>query len=628
MTAALALATTLSGCGGGGGSAVGASTGGSVLPPGATFSKIARVTFTTAKQSVQAATGTTSTTGVPDGQISQPNQVRNLKLQVLDVVNGETSLIKEVTREVPPFQGEIVVPDIPPGNHLLSFSATDSEGRLIFGAEQTAQFSAGASTFVDFIATPIEVLNSETFRGGRIQAERFAFVLAASQSPYTINQATFVEEGGRLIIEPGVRINFVATGELIVRGGRLTAVGTADQPIVMIRGNSTLTAGNRLSFFNTKPDPIRSRISFAAISEASTGILLIGSDVSVTNNDLRSVSVGIFTTASSETGSVVKSTGKVTANTIRATSAGIFVRGSNTQVTSNVIEGSSVGIFMEDASSLVENNQISNNRASGIRMDRCTSTVLNNNKITQTSGVMNVGINVMASNALLSQNHIRATSSAVQVQQGQTVPSSGIRTGISILKSVSGSANTDRLVLDHNTIEGAVGAAIAIIAADPVIRFNTLVGSAGLTAGVQDRAVTIDCVTQDCPGLGLATTKILPKQPLLIGNNIVNFTKEAVAGDPLFTLIFQNQSVAGGGVLGSSLPGGGNYVAGNNSVTAPESTVSGTVDQVFDTTTSQIKSVDAILSTTSSAVIGAGAPNTSVPPVSAAGTATGGGNLN
>jgi hypothetical protein len=151
-------------------------------------------------------------------------------------------------------------------------------------------------------------------------------------------------------------------------------------------------------------------------------------------------------------------------------------------------------------------------------------------------------------------------------------------------------------VLDHNTVQRSYLANVVIAGADPVVRFNELSGARG-GASSSGYGVMVSGVGQ-----------ILPKQPLFLGNNIRNNAGLAIGPDPSAPVGVQEGPSSGGGVLGSVEAGGGNYVADNSGVSGADTTVSGTVDQVFDVSTPQIESVDAILSVTTAPMTGSGAP--------------------
>ncbi|MBI3893489.1 MAG: hypothetical protein HY303_18380, partial [Candidatus Wallbacteria bacterium] len=221
---------------------------------------------------------------------------------------------------------------------------------------------------------------------------------------------------------------------------------------------------------------------------------------------------------------------------------------------------------------LVENNELTDTTSLGINIVDCPSAFVNKNSLHQVSAQMNTGIQLR--------------NSGPQVTQNRVLGSSGLEAGIVVVDCVSGADVSTRLALDHNTVTKASFGAVLVFSSDPVVRFNELAN--GFVGVVVE---------------GLDT--ILPKEPLIFGNNIRGNQSFAVGRQPVGVAAATS---SGGGILGSALAGGANFISGNNGEPGADLTVQGTVDQRFDVSTPQIDSVDAILSSTGTAVAGAGAP--------------------
>ncbi|TPW11917.1 MAG: parallel beta-helix repeat-containing protein, partial [bacterium] len=443
----------------------------------------------------------------------------------------------------------------------------------------------GEAAFVDFVGTPVADVSAFNYHGGQLPPEPFTYLMTKAGSPYHITDVIGIPAGVRMIIEPGVTLQFDADNTVDSLGhahpadmkveGRLLAVGTSEQPIVFTRYRSgTASQRPRILFFRdrvTSSDPIQSRVRFADILNSATGVEIQDSDVSISANLFENVSNGVVAGKNAAS--------RVVGNVIAASSTGIYITSAATEVTRNQVSGGSYGIALQKASSLVEGNAVSNASEAGIWLSSSPLCVVNANTVRTTSIQSHWGIYAGGSNALISQNRVERTTSGL------------LYGGIYVTGCVSGSSSTDRLVLDHNTVQRCYLANLVIAGSDPVVRFNELSLADG-GASASGYGVVID-------GLG----RLLPKQPLFLGNNLRSNERLAVAPDPA-----SKSTPRGGGVLGSAEAGGGNYVADNASVSGPDATVRGSVDQVFDVTTPQLESVDAILSVTTSPVAGAGAP--------------------
>ena len=83
--------------------------------------------------------------------------------------------------------------------------------------------------FSAFLALPVWAQGT---LGGVVRGE---VILGAAQSPWSITSTVTVPTGSSLIIEPGVRVEFVEGSGLVVEGGRLVAEGSEGLPITFSR---------------------------------------------------------------------------------------------------------------------------------------------------------------------------------------------------------------------------------------------------------------------------------------------------------------------------------------------------------------------------------------------------------
>ncbi|MBI3891184.1 MAG: right-handed parallel beta-helix repeat-containing protein [Candidatus Wallbacteria bacterium] len=612
----MGLLALVAGCGGGSGS----------QGAGAGVSK--SIALRLAKVDLASA-GIAGVTTVP-----QPQDARLLVLRLYEGASVQGKVVRELDIQVPPFTGIAALREIAPGDHLLSVQALDASGRAIFSDEAIVTFRAADVSFAEFVVAPVIDLGRAAFHGGLLPPSVATYVLATAGSPYDIERPIVVPAAARLVIDPGVTMSFATTASALppapepsadlVVSGRLTAIGTADAPIVMTRSDESASPGARIAFLHDRPDPLPSRVRFAHLSGAGTGISVRDSLVNLAANSITGVDFGVVvsetplvggslptaSTAAPGSGStpalnfrVSLFTGddegaRVASCAIQARQFGIVIASPGYFVTNNTVVSGQFGISILGVAALVEGNLLEGLSDSGIEIRGASGTIVNANTVLPGDpGSPLKGIAVRASNVLLSQNYIGKRRPAQAVTGLAAKPATpaallagmvpGTVVGVAVEAAVSGAAVSDRLVLDHNTILGCQSAGVEISGSDPVLRFNEISGGSGL-AGGPAMGVTIG-------GLGA----LLPKQPLLIGNNLRENSGLAVGP----TAIGQ-----GGGVLGGSLPGSANYVADNNGKPGPDLTVGGAVDGMFDTRSKQLDSVDAVLSATSSAVAGAGAP--------------------
>ncbi len=591
VLSALVLATSLiclPGCGGGGG-------GGSSVTGAGSFASTAATSLSfkfknLASSSYLASVATT---------LPQVQDIGVLRVRVYLTDSPESAPMKTVERVVPPYEGSIEVDAITPGLHLVSVEALGATSDVLGSSEAVVRFRAGETSKVQFLGISWVIpLDANKYVGGTIlanQADAEGTTITPTyvftrKAPYHLTDVVGITPAGKLSVDPGAQLLFDADGTVDSLGrphpadmkieGRLLALGTAERPVIFGRYRSeTSSQRPRILFFRDREsslphDSISSLVRNCTIRDSLTGIELQDSDVTLSGNRFEHVTNGVVAGKSSAS--------RVVGNVIAASSTGIFITSSATEVTRNQVSGAQYGIALQSASSLVENNTVTNASEAGIWVTSSPLCVVNSNTVRTSSVQSHWGIYVRSSNALLSQNRVERTTPA---------QSALLYGGIYVKDCVSGSSNTDRLVLDHNTVQRSYLANLVIAGSDPVVRFNELSLAAG-GASSSGYGVVI-------AGLG----SILPKQPLFLGNNLRNNARVAVGPDTTST-----SSSKGGGVLGSAEAGGGNYVADNASVSGPDGTVRGSVDQVFDVTTPQLESVDAILSVTTSPVAGAGAP--------------------
>lgn len=587
----------VAGCGGGGGS--GSMGGANLLPPGTTFNKAIRLSFQEAPaNSVISATVSTQ---------PRVENIRTIRLVLYEGTTNETAVQKDVSQAVPPLSGQIIVNEVTPGDHLIEVKALDDSGNTIFGGDFVSRFLPGEPSFVDFTGAPVASVSEFNYHGGQLPEVPFTYLITKAGSPYSIDDAINIPAGVRVVIEPGVTLQFTPSADTVLDdqgdpfpahirvAGRLTAVGTATEPIVMSRSQSGISTKVRILFVDDQPDPIQSRVRFCDISQAKAGVELQGSDVSISGNSFHEVQTGIISSKGS--------TSRIASNTVQASQAGIVIVSSTTPVTGNQIVGGEIGVQLFASVALVENNSIRDvslgldsegfldftfPKGSGIHLKNSHGAIVKNNTIEATSGVLWAGVRLENSNATVSENRVSRFSSQAE-----------LIVGVDVVATVS-TSTSQRLLLDHNTLTGASFANLAIIKSDPMVQFNEISGGTATDFG---------------PGMGVAVDLIggiLPKQPNLILNNIVDNEWPAVAfnaqilGNLPPGVEPGSGPVHGGAVLGSADAGFANYVAGNFLKVGADTLTGGSVDGSFTTTTPQVFSADAVLSTTDVAIRGAG----------------------
>ncbi|MBI4868309.1 MAG: right-handed parallel beta-helix repeat-containing protein [Candidatus Wallbacteria bacterium] len=582
------LAATLAGCSGGGGGGTGTAA--------TVTSKAIRIQMATPDVSSFAASLVSTPPRVED--------VKSIVLTVYEDTSNESKVIRTVTAPVPPYSGEIVVRDIPPGRHLITVSANKDDGRPAFSGDFVSKFAPGEPTFVDFTAAPVADVSRFSYAGGQLPAIPFTYVITAAGSPYRITDIIFVPKGVRLEIQPGVELRFEndtaqQTGNTPYPAdmqveGRLTCVGTRDLPITLTRNvANTVSKRPRILFTGDQPDPIQSRVRNTIIQACLRGIELYDSDISISSDQfIDRVELGVVVgplSSSNLRGNLFRPQALSIAG--RPSSAifptGIQVTGAvGTPILRNQILGGLAGIrASESRGLLIEGNDITDTQAIGIELSDVKDVLVNSNRVSAAQGSVTTGIQVTETTGILAQN--RVTGGFVKI-------------GLGVESCVSGSATTDRLLVDHNTFKGAVVANVQIVSSDVSLTFNEIAGPSAVPT-FQGVGVSLNGIDE-----------LYPQQPVLIGNYIHDHKGVGVGPSP--DTAFSGVST-GGAVLGGAGKFDANLISGNNGAPASEidTTLGGTIDGTFNTSTPsgktlQIDSVDAVVSTTAAAIAGVGAP--------------------
>lgn len=583
------LAATLAGCSGGGG-------GGGTGTAATVTSKAIRIQMSTPDVSSFAASLVSTPPRVED--------VRNIVLAVYEDTTNESKVIRTVTAPVPPYSGEIVVRDIPPGKHLITVSANKDDGRPAFSGDFVSNFAPGEPTFVDFTAAPVADVSRFNYAGGQLPTRPFTYVITAAGSPYRITDIILVPKGVRLEIQPGVELRFESDTAQQVGDtpfpadmqihGRLTCVGTSQRPIVLTRNVSgTVSRRPRILFSGDQPDPIQSRVRNTNIESCLLGIELLDSDVSISSDQfIDGVETGVVVGTSSSSNlrgnlfrpQEISIPGRPSSEIFPS---GIVLSGAiGTPILRNQILGGKAGIRGGDSRELlIENNDITDTQVFGIELSNVQNVLVNSNRISARKSPVTTGIQVTRTTGTVAQN--RVTGGTLKI-------------GLGVDSCLSGTATTDRLLVDHNTFKGAVVANVQIVASDVSVTFNEISGPSAVPT-FRGCGVSINKIA-----------KVYPQQPVLIGNHIHDHLGLGVGPSPDPAL---NSFSKGGGVLGGKGKFDANLLQGNNGAPKGETdtTLGGTIDGTFDTSTPsgktlQIDSVDAVVSTTTEAIARVGAP--------------------
>jgi hypothetical protein len=486
--------------------------------------------------------------------------VRKMQVRIYHGEKDDTGVARESELSLPPYEGTLVIRGVRPGRKLVTVDAYDALGALLYSGEQLVDFAPGAAKFVEFTLMAAPPAAAGEFHGGPVTAD---LRLAVSQSPYTITSPVVIAATGNLVVEGGVELRFStpasATPDLLVLGKLL--LGSADRASTL-RRVSGRSLGPRVRFENSSGSTL---INAAISGTSGAAVELSGASALISTCTVTDAAVGVLASGSTPT---------VRHCTFTAIPRGVVLQARSTaQVDSCRFTDSTTAVSVTDSAAMIVSNVIEAG-----------------------SGVVNCGISIERSAATVAQNRVTATTGTFDPSTGQLLR--GLDRGISVVDSLSGTASsTGRVLIDHNTIQGAVTAGIVIIASDPLVSYNRLLnGQGAATTG----------------SLGIAVNLVLdryPRQPSFLSNDIVGNSGPAVA-----YLTDVNLEPAGGGVLGN--PGrDGNYIQGNNRlnlgfVPGVDSGPADAVDGVFRTRTYQVFGVDAILAVSSTAIAQAGAPAT------------------
>ena len=192
--------------------------------------------------------------------------------------------------------------------------------------------------------------------------------------PVMLNFTTVVGRSGLLTILPGTQIRFPRGGALRVQG-KLIASGTPAQPIVFTSNAASPAAGdwNVLSFLETADNS--SEVSEARVQYSDGGIRIKGSSPSIsnvtfTNNLMSNINAqnsgssirDVTITGGGYGMSLVGSDVEVSFATISDASSGILLQGPGGHVSDIVVNGcTQVGIYAYNASASIENADLSDN---------------------------------------------------------------------------------------------------------------------------------------------------------------------------------------------------------------------------------------------------------------------------
>ncbi len=489
---------------------------------------------------------------------SNAMDVVKMQVRIYQGVKEETGIAREKAIKLPPWEGTLVIPGIRPGKKLVTVDAYDALGALVYSGEQLVDFAPGAAKFVEFTLMAAPPAARGDFHGGLVAGD---LRLAVSQSPYTITSPVVVAATGNLVVEGGVELRFSTTGttapDIRVLGKLL--LGTADR-VSKLERVSGRSLGPRVRFENCSGSSIvntilssttaaaielsgaSALISTCAVTDAAVGVLASGSTPTVRHCSFTSLPRGVALQA--------HSTGRVDSCRFTDSTTAVSVADSAATIVSNVVEAP--------------------------------------------SRVVNCGFSIERSAAAIAQNRLSAATGVFDPLTAQL--QRGLDRGISVIDSLSGTAaTTGKVLIEYNTVQGAVTAGIVIVASDPLVRYNRLLNGQGasLTGSV-----------------GITVNRVLdryPKQPSFLSNVILGNSGPAIA-----YLTDVSLEPAGGGVLGN--PGrDGNFIEGNNLlnlgyVPGVDTGPLDAVDGVFRTRTFQVFGVDAILAASSTAVTQAGAP--------------------
>jgi len=215
----------------------------------------------------------------------------------------------------------------------------------------------GAGSIISTNHVQVTYQNSiDRSQGGIIPVDT-AWTPGSLPQPYRITSDLVITAGTRLILQPGVVLEFDDNAGLIING-ELKVQGSAEQPVTFTSSNYTAPVKGVWSGIQFGATSANSVIDNAVIEWAANGVSAASaSNLIVSNSRIGNYSnSGISFTAGS-TGSIINNV----INNFDKTSSGIIVNQSSPLIDGNTLLNNFYGIDISAASPLVQNNVVQEN---------------------------------------------------------------------------------------------------------------------------------------------------------------------------------------------------------------------------------------------------------------------------